>query len=354
MLALCFFKHSTLGAVKNINILIKRAIRGDSVQEEALVKLCIDIAEAYLRTKINKHSFLINLAAPSLRDFAIDCIAELFERKEHKLIVFQKWISEDELQHGADSKLFIQIRRLVFSKVNDHIFGTYKDYDPSLSKIIRNIKRVLKENGIQDLEISSNGKYVCLESPHNSAPDIPIEILRIKFSTRCSEVSSTVEALEQLRFVFEMMEDEYNCRVHITAFALILRQFYTALQDDEVSSFESVELEYLNGELNEILKEAVEKTRNDLHSNYVIKNKINEGDYFGYFYAVQVILESEYKETVHSGKSYYDQFVLYFEHITNEEYRNNHRKYLEYFVKLTKQRFLKIIKNENNSAKKIF
>lgn len=343
-----------MGTVQNIKTIISGAIEGDSSKEQLLVKLCTDIAEAYLRTKVKKHSFLINIAAPSLRDFAIDCIAELFERKDHKLVVFQKWLPKEDIQQFTEGKVFIQLRRLVFSKVNDHIFGTYRNYDPSLSKIIRNIKRVLNQNCIEELEVSSDGTFVCLKTEKSDGIEIPVEVLLMKFSARFKEVSSTVEALQQLRIVFEVMGDEYTCRIHLTAFALILREFYTALQDEEVSSFEPVDRSYLNGELKSIIDNTVEQTKKELYSSYVPKNKIKVGDFSGYFMAVQQIIESEFSETKYSGYSFYDHFASFFNTINKEEYRNTHRKFLEYFVKLTKQNLLNYLKKENDSANRPF
>ncbi len=340
--------------MQNIKAIISGAIEGDSGKEQHLVKLCIDIAEAYLRTKVKKHSFLINIAAPSLRDFAIDCIAELFERKEYKLVVFQKWLPQEDIHQLTEGKLFIQLRRLVFSKVNDHIFGTYRDYDPSLSKIIRNIKRVLNENYIEELVTSSDGKYICLDTEKRNGTEIPIEVLLMKFSSRFKEVSSTVDALQQLRIVFELIEHEYDCRVHLIAFALILREFYTAVQDEEISSFETVDVRYLDGELKGIIHEIVEKTKKELYASYVTKNKIQAGDFSGYFMVVKLILESEFSETEHSGESFFVHFSLIFEGMSKEKYRSSHRKFLEYFVKLTKQNFLDYLKKENDSANKLY
>lgn len=339
--------------MENIKAILSGAIKGDSKNEQLLVKLCIDIAEAYLRTKVKKHSFLINIAVASLRDFAIDSVAELFEKRENRLVVFEKWIPEKDISQFSEGRLFIQLRRLVFSKVNDRIFGTYKEYDPSLSKIMRNIKRVINEGNIEELIITSDGKSIRLGAGEKKKTALPVELLSMKFSSRFSQVSSTVDALEQLRVVFELMEDEYDCEVHITAFALILRQFHTALRDEEVSDFDSVEMKYLNSEVKEMVSHIVEKTKRELYGSYVTKNKIAAGDFSGYFMVVRSILESEFGGTERQEESFYEHFVLIFGEMSKEEYRNSHRKFLEYFVKLSKQRFFNYLKKENDSANKL-
>ncbi len=339
--------------MKHIKEIISGAVTSNSDSERELVQLCISIAEAYLRTKAKKHSFLINIASISIHDFAIDCVAELFDRRNQKLVVFEKWITENDLETLSNGKLFIKVRRLVFSKVNDHIFNSYKDYDPSLSKIIRNIKRGVKGQFAEGLQISGDSKFISFGSDKLADEEIPLEIFMMKISSRFKEISSTIDALQQLRDIFESMNGEYLCRIHITGFALILREFYIAIQDEEVPRFISAETNFLSGELKSLILLSVQKTKKELYASYVLKNKLSDGDFSGYFMIAQQLLQSDYEDNEHSGKSFYEHFIVFFPTIVKDEYRSSHRKFLEYFVKLSKENLIRLLKREYNSAKKL-
>lgn len=67
--------------------IIKGVRSGDSRAENKLIEFCTDIAEAYLKTKYRQNEMLFSLISIRLRDLAIDCVAELFEKKNGNLIV---------------------------------------------------------------------------------------------------------------------------------------------------------------------------------------------------------------------------------------------------------------------------
>ena len=68
-----------------------------------------------------------------------------------------------------------------------------------------------------------------------------------------------------------------------------------------------------------------------------------------YFMVVEKILQNDYssEETEHS---YYEFFASIYGEITKKEYREQHRQYLEYFVKKTRQRLIEVLKAEIKSA----
>lgn len=340
--------------MKNTKTIISGAISSSSKSEQLLINLCISIAEAYLRTKSKQHAFLFSLVGTSLRDFAIDCIAELFEKRESRLIVFEKWISSSELENLSDSELFIKIRRLVFRKVNDHVFESYKDFDPSLSKIIRNLKRGVKAGIVEGLALNRSGKYIFLEEEASGKDVLEMnqELFVMKFSSKFKEISSMVDALQILRELFETLE-EYPSKIHCVSFALIIREFYTALNeendfyDNPLSSYTESESEY-------IISKRVEQLKREMYSTYVIKNKITESDFSGYFMVVKRILISLFNENESSGKSHFEHFSYIYGEVGKEEYRNHHRKFLEYFVKKAREDVIVYIKKENNSANRSF
>jgi hypothetical protein len=77
----------------------------------------------------------------SLDDFAYDCIADLFRRSiDGSFAGVQAYFSSIDFSSADDAELLVHMRRLVSSAVNQRIFGALNEIDPSLGKIIRNIK----------------------------------------------------------------------------------------------------------------------------------------------------------------------------------------------------------------------
>ena len=81
------------------------------------------------------------------KTLALDCIADTFQRDENghftTLITYFESLNWRQL---SDADLTIALRRLIFSKVNEGLFRSYRAEDPNLARIIRNIKEAVKRN----------------------------------------------------------------------------------------------------------------------------------------------------------------------------------------------------------------
>lgn len=317
--------------------IIIRSIAGDSDCEQKLIKKCSDFAEAYLRMRTKKDSYLFNLISSSLKDIALDCVAELFEKKEGRLVLLETYFSG--LMITKESEYHTHLRRMVFSKVNETLFEYYKSFDPSLGKIIRNIKRVLKDDDVQNLEYNPESKLITSTLLRLDKPQMPADLLEIKLSYRFKYSISTRDVLQLVSEIF-VIHDEYNGRIKLSILAQIIRrlhQFYN--EDAEHFNFsEHEELE--ERELAVLIKSVVKKVRLDLYPGYVSKNKMNEEDFSKYFMTVENVLIGDYTNCNGNGKSYYEHFVDIVGEIDKEEYRNEHRKYLEYFVKQSREQLV--------------
>jgi hypothetical protein len=317
--------------------IIIRSIAADSDCEQKLIKKCSDFAEAYLRMRTKKDSYLFNLISSSLKDIALGCVAELFEKKEGRLVLLETYFSG--LMITKESEYHTHLRRLVFSKVNETLFEYYKSFDPSLGKIIRNIKRVLKEDDFQNLEYNPESKLITSTPLRPDNPLMPADLLEIKLSYRFKYAISTKDVLQQVSDIFDI-HDEYNGRIKLSILAQIIRrlhQFYN--EDAEHFNFsEHEELE--EKELTSLIKSVVKKVRLDLYPGYVSRNKMSEEDFSKYFMVVEKVLIGDYTNCVENGKNYFEHFVDIVGEIDKEEYRNEHRKYVEYFVKQSREQLV--------------
>lgn len=333
--------------------IIVEAIHGQHRAERILVTQCSKIAEAYLRTKAKKHDHLIQFFS-SYPDFALDAIAELFQRKSNRLVVFEKWVDRIDFEELTDSELFIQFRRLVFSSVNDHIFSSYGKMDASLAKIIRNIKRVVSEEEVDGLRIDSNTQSIVVVGTNDICLEMNPELLEIKLSHRLPKTSNTLEILEQVRLALETAEaDSPSIRIGITTLASIIRRLFTRMQEFETQDV-SVSHPFIKDEEWEaFIVKAVERTKMDFYTSYVVSNKISASMFNAYFYIISQILQADYITQISSKPSFYDHFQRVLPDINKEEYRNTHRVIVEYFVKNCRKELQRLIKKEIHSANNV-
>ncbi len=126
---------------------ILAVMRDPPVREELndLIALCHSIAIVHLRRRIPLATLQRRFHYTGFSDLAYDCIADLFRRDDHGSLVRLKAFFRGAVQRMAsDRDLLAQMKRLVYSRVNQSIFTMYFEADPSLGKILRNIRLALQ------------------------------------------------------------------------------------------------------------------------------------------------------------------------------------------------------------------
>ncbi len=109
---------------------------------------CRKIATAFLRRKSATGKLDPKVFSMPLEDVALDCLADLFLQIDDGTLVqvkaYFESISYDKL---SEEELQAHTQRLVFAKVNQGLFRAYRELDPTLAKILRNIKSCLLSVG---------------------------------------------------------------------------------------------------------------------------------------------------------------------------------------------------------------
>ncbi|XWN37858.1 MAG: hypothetical protein ROO71_02800 [Balneola sp.] len=331
--------------------IIIKAIEGDSLSEQQLIQLCTDFAEAYLRMRSKKDAHLFSLLSEKYRSLALDCVAELFEKKEGKLIVFEKYFLKSDKEELKQSEYQTQLRRLVFSKVNEELFNYYKAFDPSLSKIIRNIKRVLREDEISLLKYNPDTNLIFYSKLDAGKPIIPSDLLELKLSKTFKTTLSTKLILIKVGEIFKT-HSHYAGSIKVNVLAEVVRnlhQFYN--EETEYYNF-SEHQDIHNSEIENMVTKAVKITKLDLYPSYVAGSKMSSEDFSKYFMITERILKGDYIFGKGNGKTYFEHFADIEENISKKEYRDQHRQYVEYFVKKSRHYFINQLKKEDQSAEK--
>lgn len=323
------------------------SLNGNERSIKRLYDECHRIAVAYLRTKRSRHDLLLKYLYRDINDLALDCIADLFCQTDCKLEQFETFFDRDILRDQADEEVFIDLRRLLFSKVNEGLFRNFQKFDPSLSRIIRNLKRTLEEEKVCGARYDSKNSSINFGSDKLNLPSIPNEILEIRLSARLSNIQNTVDAVNELKSILSD-DDRYALKYNLVGFAVILRK--TFAYQMEMEDEQELKSTYNEMELNRFLVTSISLLKTQLFKTYVVSKKLSASTFDKYLQTTRSILESEYvKESVIEG--YFEHFECHFPEVTYEEYRLDHRKTLEYWVKKVRDRMIYEVKKEENFSR---
>lgn len=335
-----------VGIKKNIASVVSS--QPDRLAVRALVDQSYRFAFAYLRQKVRRGRLRPELFGLSLEDLALDCFADLFQRNEEghfeQIATYFESIQWRKLQ---DEELYMALRRLVFSKVNDGLFQRYRGMDASLAKIIRNIKNAVKAN--PNLSLVRHKRELWLVAASEGAdltlhPTAPPEILEAFLASRLSrsdELRTVVDSFVQ----FTEERPFYANGYPLTAFAQTLRSAYVCV--GEASAFEE-EQGFPVYEVEEAIHLTTRSVKSDMHGSYVAKGKVNGPIFEAYFSAVRDILNAQFISDAPPVDSYFDALKSYIPELSKPYYRQEHRYRLEYLAKLARGRLLHYLKDETS------
>ncbi|MBX2990103.1 MAG: hypothetical protein KF749_02935 [Bacteroidetes bacterium] len=305
------------------------------------------IAIAYLYTKQKSGrlaGFLLHL---SLEDFAVDCIAELFERdKENKFTRLVDYYSQFSIAAMDETALYGITRRLVFSEVSNRIFKAYGESDPNLRKLIRNLKDT-KSSSRASVKLVNDKWWVCFGDANPSAftlPLIPPELLEVYLVPLVSANRNLRVLLNDLT---KQLADQacYSRAFPLVGFAQILLSAFESL--GEMSSIASEDdRSFEQQELRTFLEECIATVKFDKKQSYVGKNKIEETMYCIYFDVISESLEAEFIHNDGDGTSLFARLADKCDNLSRETYHAVHRVFLEYLLKETRAALLKKVKDE--------
>jgi arabinogalactan endo-1,4-beta-galactosidase len=99
-------------------------------------------------------------------------------------------------------------------------------------------------------------------------------------------------------------------------------------------------------EIEKMIAASVETVESNMHSTYVVKQKIHDNAYHDYFLAIRDMLTTEYVHNDGVNRSYYDYLHQHIQTLTRDDYQRQCRCYFEYLAKLARQELLRQLKKE--------
>jgi len=305
------------------------------------------IARAYLLQKTKRGSLHPDFFGLTLDDLALDCLADLFQRDEAGIFVqLDAHFTTLGWQALDEEDLHIALRRMVFNKVNEGLFRRYREADPGLAKLIRNLKLAVKS--ATELSLARRGTELWLivgaaGELSSSLPMAPPEILEAYLITSTEGTRPLSEMLAAFAS-FTKQETSYCNGYPLTSFAQIVRTLFITLESASPDGHE--DKAFLPSNVERAIQLGTDQVQEAKYETYVEKKKVDEETYQTYFRTVRDILVAQYMRNELPEVSYFEALKRHIPSLTEEDYRGNHRHIMEYVTKLSRASVIRYLSDD--------
>ena len=305
-----------------------------------LIHVCSNIAMAFLRIQLKRGSLDDYRFGIATEDLAIDCIADTFQRDANgHFTTLETYFNSFDWEKTSEEDLTIALRRLIFSKVNEGLFRSYRAEDPNLAKIIRNIKEAVKRNACFSLHREREIQWIVVgeeNKPMNHFPLVPTTVLESYITAVLCETSNTYTAVYAFQD-FLKLHPYYRNAFPLSEYARVLRACF---QNREVPNAESQEINLSLIDLENALKKTITYVRSRLHVTYVQKGKISIAMFETYIHALKKILASHFGAPWESATSQYDALATLIPGLSKDRFQSEHRNIMQYLFKISRTKMI--------------
>ena len=305
-----------------------------------LIHVCSNMAMAFLRIQLQRGSLDNYRFGIATEDLAIDCIADTFQRDERgHFTTLETYFNTFDWQNTTEEDLTISLRRLVFSKVNEGLFRSYRAEDPNLAKIIRNIKEAIKRNTSFSLQREREVQWIVVGHDGTSQQHLPIApaaVIEAYITSVLCNTSNTYTAVYAFQD-FLKLHPYYRNAFPMSEYARILRACF---QNREIPSASTQEINLSLIDVENALKKTIAYVRSKLHDTYVLKGKISLSMFETYIKALNKILASHFGAPWESATSQYDALATLIPGLSKDSFQNEHRNIMQYLFKISRTRMI--------------
>jgi hypothetical protein len=292
-----------------------------------IIEVSYQIALKYLRYHQNKIINILNREDITLKELAIDSIAELFvETESEGFILLKETFSKWEPKIETEEEALFFLNKVVAGKVEQHIFKLLKEEDPFFSKLLDSVYYLVKKNGFHKIHFM--GKTFITENESENfekcfiSPDEFEKLPTILFQKKGTLLDD----------LFGYLKNETDFNPAIPLNDLINRLKHINFSEYLVNEF--VINEYRKLEVNEIVQEGFKSALEKLTHSYVEKGKLN--------FEEQKAFESALKEMANDlcdggiNPGFYNYLFPHFSGLSEIDYKTKYHNILEYLLKVMK------------------
>lgn len=312
------------------------------------VNICHKIAVAVVRLKISSQAFDPGRFGLTAEDFAYDSIADLFVQDQDgrfrplvryfgKIDCFPNWNNEEAL--GS-------LRRLIGYAVNQRIVMCYRESDPSLARLIRNIKMAVKSHATATMRELDGEKVIAPRgslSLNEHLPEVAPELLEIDLRHR---IAGHISVNKILTAIIEVLSEQadYRKMYSIVGAALLIRSI--TLSRINTGGDAQEEEFFSDDELFTLIDAAVKSVRESQGEKYVSHAKAEPDEVDSFCKTMRDILRFEFIGGNGVDKSYYEIMKSHRPEITELIYRSKYRHVIEYMTKLARESLVEVLRQE--------
>ncbi len=322
---------------------IQAAISGSPTREEVncLIHICHSLAHPFLMRKIATGS-LLRMQGSAIADLAYDCIAELFQTDDGGTCTqLRSYFCGIPLAGCEDEEILPHLRKLVFSKVNQAVFRLYTEYDPALSKILRNIKSAV--HSFQNfIPLERFGEPCFVPSTSGSLQQLPPytpEELEMQFLPRTTGREHIPELLAKLSL--HLRQQDTRCRIiPLMTIGMLFRSVYAGRYPAEEIVLPGETMLNSHDALMAI-RQACREVEVRMRRKYLGRKKVSGPLLRDYFQVIEEHLEEKIVSGNGSDHHLYESLRSFYPGLTKTNYYLEHRNRLEYILKLVQKETLR-------------
>jgi hypothetical protein len=257
----------------------------------------------------------------------------------------QRYFSNIDLCTLDRTGVVSALRRLVCSAVGDRLFECYRAADPSLGRIIRTVKRSVREMDGVALRRAGGRLHVCdINAKVSDTSDglpLPPERLEAELAPYVANSHCTRDLV---RAAVDVLDRVLSTSLHypVSRLAQAIRSA-TVRVGDAATDTRNVVSVRSNGfraeELRRFLQQSVSQTKCAKRSTYLQSGKVSPSMYDAYFAAIATYLDAQYVPPGRPSMTHHEALQLHVD-VSRDVYRSNHRHVFEYLLRRTREAFI--------------
>lgn len=303
----------------------------------ALVTACHRMAVAYLRVKSASGHFSPARFGLRLEDLALDGIADLFAQDaDGAHPVIRALAARIAPGDPTEASVEHELRRFVCSLVNRRIFDLYRQLDPSLARVIRNIKLAAFTHPEIALAEHLGEKVLVPRGLDDLAPSLPViapELLHAELLARASHPRSLSRCLTSLAATLREL-DHYRRMLPLTQSALALRAIL--FPGGTVSSDTADPSGLSEAEVRALVERTLLSLRTGMGNAYLHRGRLTPAELDAHIAAAGDVLLREFDEPETDHACFFEFLRRHLPDLDRTRYAERHRSILEYVVRSAK------------------
>jgi hypothetical protein len=305
------------------------------------VHLCYSLALPIIRKKIAAGKLSVHHIGLNENDIVYDCLADLFRRDEQgRFVKIRSFFQSERLDAAtcAEEELLVGLRRLVFLKVNNNIIRIYSEADPTLGRVLRNIKLACEKEKLFVEQHRFGETYLLPRDADLLAeqPPYPLEALERQFISIVLAQDTLSAMIRKLHRLLGEQND-FQRAIPLVPVALMVKKVYQLSWEAQDRPQAEEETTLHRDDLLKTAERVCRDLEQRMQAKYVLKRKCSQAVFAHYIGAVREIVVREFSVWGDTDTSYFEILKQQMPLLTKREYATKHRTILEYLAKTAKQ-----------------